>query len=42
MLKRKTVTELTAYLERMGKSTIGPNGRPLKKQDLVEIVFNAA
>jgi hypothetical protein len=42
MLKRKTVTELTAYLEKMGKSTIGPNGRPLKKQDLVEIVFNAA
>eukprot|EP00522_Entomoneis_paludosa_P014811 CAMPEP_0172450816 /NCGR_PEP_ID=MMETSP1065-20121228/9039_1 /TAXON_ID=265537 /ORGANISM="Amphiprora paludosa, Strain CCMP125" /LENGTH=518 /DNA_ID=CAMNT_0013202653 /DNA_START=222 /DNA_END=1778 /DNA_ORIENTATION=- len=39
-LKRKTVKDLTAYLESKGAHTTSPDGKILKKDALVELVLN--
>jgi hypothetical protein len=39
-LKRKTVKELTSYLEEKGLTTTGGDGKTLKKADLVAVVLS--
>jgi len=40
-LKRKTVADMTAYLEARGVTTTNSDGKPLKKAELVEAIVNA-
>lgn len=39
-LKRKTIKQLTGYLSGKGVEVNGEDGKPLKKENLVELVLS--